>query len=74
MMKKTFMVLLCGVGLWSCSSSEPDTTQANKTENNNNQEHMLSDQQRMIQKAKDAEKLVKEADEKRRKALAEQGG
>jgi hypothetical protein len=35
---------------------------------------MFSDQQRMIQKAKESEKLVQEADEKRRKALDDAGG
>ena len=35
---------------------------------------MLSNQQKMLQKAKDTEKLIHEADEKRRQALQDQGG
>ena len=58
--------------LVACSSSEnnnnSDANQATKNQTNK-KEHMLSDQERMIQKAKDAEKLVKEAAEKQRKAI-----
>lgn len=36
-------------------------------------DHVLSDQQQMIEKAKATEQKIKEADEKRRQALDDQG-
>ncbi|MCX7544183.1 hypothetical protein [Marinicella gelatinilytica] len=39
-----------------------------------NKEHMLSDQEKIIQKAKDTEKLIHQDDKKHRQALEGQGG
>lgn len=74
MMLRTILLMVFVTGLFSCS--EPQTT-ADKPANKDTKEtseHMLSDQERMIQKAKDAEKLIEEADIKRRKALKDQSG
>jgi len=61
-------------GLCSCSESPTDSDQGSNNETKKPGKHMLSDQEKMIQKAKDTEKLIKEADEKRRKAMKDQGG
>lgn len=71
-MLRLIVILFLTIGLYSCGEAPSDSEQNNiKTVN---KEHMLSDQQKMIQKAKDTEKLIHEADEKRRKALEDQGG
>lgn len=71
-MRQLIVILVFVTGLYSCgetpSNSEPNIASSDS------KEHMLSDQQKMIQKAKDTEKLIHEADEKRRKALEDQGG
>jgi len=73
-MSKIMFVMVFVIGL--CACSEPQT--ASETPVNKDSKapakHMLSDQERMIQKAKDAEKLIEEADKKRRKALKQQAG
>lgn len=66
-MQKIIVIVLITTTLFSCSEPQSNNDQANK-------EHLLSDQQKMIQKAKNTEKLIHEADEKRRQALEEQGG
>ena len=69
-MYKIILFTLLTTGLLSCSDPQSDSEKANQT--NDNKKHMLSDQQKMIQKAKDTEKLIHEADAKRRKALEDQ--
>lgn len=64
-----FVIALC-----SCAESESPAEKSVNNETKQATKHMLSDQQRMIEKAKETEKLVKEADEKRRKALDDAGG
>ena len=71
-MRRTIITIFLMLGLFSCSDTSTDSnTGNNKTDNKT---HMLSDQQKMIQKAKDTEKLIHEANEKRRRALEDQGG
>jgi hypothetical protein len=72
MNKLSFVLLLSFLILFGCSD-EPTATEPEPVTENVGKKHMLSDQEKMIQKAKDAEKLIKEADEKRRKALDDQG-
>ncbi|KAA3638570.1 MAG: hypothetical protein DWP95_12355 [Proteobacteria bacterium] len=70
-MMKTMAFMILTIALLSCSESPSETEHIdNKADN----KHMLSDQEKMLQKAKDTEKLIHEADEKRRKALEDQGG
>ena len=66
--------MLLTTGLLSCSESPSNSEQANDTSDKSPKTHMLSDQQKMLQKAKETEKLIHEADQKRRQALKEQGG
>lgn len=70
---KMLVILIFSIGLMSCSEPQSETEKVTNKEDSP-PKHMLSEQQKMIQKAKDAEKLVKEADEKRRQALKDQGG
>ena len=65
--------MLLAIGLLSCSDSPSNKDQANNKTDKSTKTHMLSDQQKMLQKAKNTEKLIKEADERRRKALEDQG-
>ncbi|MCB1583239.1 MAG: hypothetical protein KDI92_09265 [Xanthomonadales bacterium] len=70
---KNLLILLALLTLAACGSD--DAPQKKETAKQSaTKEHMLSDQEKMIQKAKEAEDRIKEADEKRRKALKEQGG
>lgn len=71
-MLRTIIIIFLALGLFSCS--EPPSDSDSKNTKTGHKEHMLSDQQKMIQKAKDTEKLIHEADAKRRKALEDQGG
>ncbi len=58
----------------SCSSDQPNEQQATVKKADKTKKHMLSEQEKMLEKAKEVEKAVKDADEKRRKALEDQGG
>lgn len=71
-MLRTFITIFLMLGLFSCSDTSTDSDTDNAK--SDNKKHMLSDQQKMIQKAKDTEKLIHEADAKRRKALEDQDG
>ena len=58
--------------LVACTTSEDNNTSDTNqfTDNQTNKKaHMLSDQERMIQKANDAEELVNEAAKKQKKAI-----
>lgn len=71
-MLRLIIILFLSMCLFSCGETPSDSEPNNaKTDQ---KEHMLSDQEKMIQKAKDTEKLIHEVDEKRRKALEDQGG
>ncbi|MCW8869971.1 MAG: hypothetical protein OQK49_04640 [Proteobacteria bacterium] len=69
-MRPLIVILFLVTGLYSCGETPSDSETNNAS--SDNKEHMLSDQEKMIQKAKDTEKLIHEADEKRRKALEDQ--
>ncbi len=66
--------MLLSIGLFACAEQQSNTDQVKSTEKKSTQEHILSDQQRMLQKAKDTEEEMKKAHEKRRKAVEDQGG
>jgi len=68
------IIMIFTMGLLACSEPQSNTDQSNINDDDQPQTHLLSDQQKMLQKAKDTEKLIHEADEKRRKALEDQGG
>ena len=72
-MNKFNLILLCITFLIIFGCSEEPKTESKAVEEDTTKTHMLSDQEKIIQKAKDTEKLLKEADEKRRKALDDQG-
>ena len=74
MMLRNMLLMVFVTGLCACSESQTTTDKTVNKDTEQPAKHMLSDQERMIQKAKDAEKLIQEADEKRRKALENQGG
>jgi|GEM_PF-1922116 len=71
-MLKHITPLILLFSLIACSTSE-DNDKPRESQNTKNQtstkKHMLSDQQRMIQKAKDTEKLIKDTAEKQKKAV-----
>ncbi len=71
---KIIVLMLFSTGLISCSEPQSDTDQVKSEEKNSPQEHILSDQQRMLQKAKETEEAMKKAQEKRRKAIEDQSG
>lgn len=73
-MLKIIVMMLLTIGLFSCSESPSNTDQANNKTDKSTKTHILSDQQKLLQKAKDTEKLIHEADQKRRQALKDQGG
>lgn len=73
-MLQIIMLVLLSFTLVACSSEDANTNQQPKVEKNNNKDHMLSDQEKMLEKARKAEEAIQEADEKRRKALEDQGG
>lgn len=73
-MFKIMIIMIFTMGLLACSEPQSNTDQSNINDDDQPQTHLLSDQQKMLQKAKDTEKLIHEADEKRRKALEDQGG
>jgi len=73
-MKNLITLTILVISLVGCSESESQNERGSKEKTGSQKEHLLSDQQKMIQKAKDGEKLIKEADDKRRKALDDQGG
>ena len=62
------------VNLVGCSSEPANEPDPESVTEKTSKKHMLSDQEKMLQKAKETEKLIQEADEKRRKALDDQGG
>lgn len=66
--------MLFSTGLISCSEPQSGTDQVKSEEKNSTQEHILSDQQRMLQKAKETEEAMKKAQKKRRKAIEDQSG
>jgi Ni/Co efflux regulator RcnB len=66
------LTILALITLTACGDEAAQKQQAN-TESAT-QKHMLSDQEKMIQKAKDAEEKIKKAEEKRRQAIKDQGG
>ncbi|MEZ5470677.1 MAG: hypothetical protein R3E90_02780 [Marinicella sp.] len=70
---KNLLILLALLTLAACGSDDAPPKKGTAKQSAT-KEHMLSDQEKMIQKAKEAEDRIKEADEKRRKALKEQGG
>ena len=65
------LLLFSCLVLFACAEdSAPESkAEAEKT----TQKHMLSEQEKMLQKAKEAEQLIKDAEEKRRQALEDQG-
>ncbi len=71
-MRQLIVILVLITWLYSCGETPSDSETNNAK--SDNKEHMLSDQEKIIQKAKDPEKLIHEADEKRRQALEDQGG
>ncbi|MCX7544190.1 hypothetical protein [Marinicella gelatinilytica] len=71
-MRQLIVILVLITWLYSCGETPSDSEMNNAR--SDNKEHMLSDQEKIIQKAKDPEKLIHEADEKRRQALEDQGG
>ena len=72
-MNKFNLILLFTTFLIIFGCSEEPKTESKTEEEETTKTHMLSEQEKMIQKAKDADKLIQEADEKRRKALEDQG-
>ncbi len=62
-------LIFCALLLTACGEKEQKQNQVNQEIAEQDKKHLLSDQKKMIQKAKDAEKLILEADDKRRKQL-----
>ncbi len=73
-MLRIFILMLMTFTLFSCSSDDSKTNHQAEVEKQNKKEHMLSDQEKLLEKARKAEEDLKKADEKRRKALEDQGG
>lgn len=70
---KQFLMLISLVFLSACGGN--DNSQSEEASNESaTKQHMLSDQEKMIQKAKETEEKIKQADEKRRQAIKDQGG
>ncbi len=86
-MTQVFMVLLLVFVLTSCTDDAPNQSASVQAEDNQSlndpqidkptadkaNSHMLSEHERLLQKAKETEKAMQEADEKRRQAI-EDGG
>lgn len=74
-MKVKFLIIVLMMFILSaCSGESNDSAQVKNTDSTKPSKHMLSEHERALQKAKEVEKQMQEAEEKRRKALKDQGG
>lgn len=71
---KFLLITLTVLVLFACSDESTDSAQVNNNDTKKPAKHMLSEHERALQKAKEVEKKLQEADEKRRKALKDSGG
>ena len=67
---KVFTIVLM---FFLAACSDETAKNSDETKSDEPQPHILSDQEKMLQKAKDAEKLIKEAEKKRRQKIDDQG-
>lgn len=70
---KKIVYLACVLFLVACGSESNDVQSKQVAQKNDKKNHILSEHERAMQKAKEVEKELKKADDKRRKVLDDNG-